>query len=356
MANWPNGKALEAATVTLKIPPHDALEWLGLALELPIIFPHLENVSISILEAIIRGELPGSSAYHDAIFQHGGVVAVSQELLKHRDEHILPLQGRSITPGVLNTVKEKQGTEWVRSKESCGYYAFITDDRNLQYFRSYVGQTKCARNRIVYGHIQSNLNGDYTTLFYFIAWLGNGHRILNFRRRWSPVSEDDSIWRQVKYNLLESLFCKAFESHHGSLNSNGTPILGGFGLNILSPLMQNTHLSDIDRGFWASQLRGSSDLQIKAFFSFRVQTKQRALQKSPRPIWTNADYFKALDDAIKDRSLFTVVEASLQSNISPSIDSVLDDDTPFYGTRSASIGFVLDVASTIAEILTMIMK
>lgn len=299
------------------------------------------------LEEILREELPGSRMYRDLILQQGGVAAVSQELLKHIDEHIRDLQGRSITTETLSMVKEKQGTEWLRSKESCGYYALVTDDRNLAYLRSYVGQTKCARRRILYGHIQSNLQGDYTTLFYFIVWLGNGHRTLTFLRLWSPLSEEDSIWRQVKFNLLESLFCKVFESHHGSLSRNGAPILGGFGLNIISPLMQNTHLSEIDRGFWTNQLRGSSDPQIKAFFSFRVQTKQRVLSQSSRSIWIAADYFKALDDAIKDRPLFSAVEATLQSNISHTTDSGLYDDIPFYGTRSASIGFVLDIASTI---------
>ena len=144
-----------------------------------------------------------------------------------------------------------------------------------------------------------------------------------------------------------TLFCKVFESHHGSVSRNGAPILGGFGLNIISPLMQNTHLSEIDRGFWVKQLRGSGDPQIKAFFGFRVQTKQRVLSKSKRPIWIDADYFKALDDAIKDRPLFSAVQASLQNDISPITDSALDDDIPFYGTRSANIGFVLDIATTI---------
>jgi hypothetical protein len=55
-----------------------------------------------------------------------------------------------------------------------GYAAMVTVDRHILWWRLYVGQCFLAWRCIVCQHAQKILQKSTASLFYYIAWLGNG--------------------------------------------------------------------------------------------------------------------------------------------------------------------------------------
>lgn len=76
----------------------------------------------------------------------------------------------------------KQNQPWA---PDIGYLDYVTDDRDAEYFRNYVGQATNGEVRILSNHCLNILNGHHDTLHYYIIWSGNGHRKANSVRLWT---------------------------------------------------------------------------------------------------------------------------------------------------------------------------
>ncbi|KAH7309675.1 hypothetical protein B0I35DRAFT_440443, partial [Stachybotrys elegans] len=229
---------------------------------------------ISMLDNVVRQELPGleSFDYAATIASHGGVQQVAAGLVEMIRPEIRLLEGQRITPEVLLEVSAQQTHRWPRFG---GYMSAITDDRKSDYLRLYVGQSKTLCRRILRGHTQEILRSSYSTLHYFIIWLGNGHRTANFSLLWS--APPDSIWDDwlsLQFNLLEALFCRAFQTHHGCLSPEADR-RPGMGLNIISPLLQGRIMSEVQKLQQVGQVSSSSDPQIAKWVSFRAQKRSK---------------------------------------------------------------------------------
>jgi hypothetical protein len=71
-----------------------------------------------------------------------------------------------------------------RWPDACGYLDFVTDDRDPQYVRTYVGQSSQSIFWLV-EHISWIRRGGFTSLHYYILQAGFGHRSANFIRLWT---------------------------------------------------------------------------------------------------------------------------------------------------------------------------
>ena len=177
----------------------------------------------SVLNDIINERLLGHDLlpYQQEIDAHGGKTQVARELVAMITQHIKEMETQTVCRKQLDVTRLAQTTDtsW---DSSMGYLSYITDDRDSRYFRLYVGQTACASRRIVSQHAQSILSGSSESLHHYIAFMGNGHRTVNFLRLWEFPKEDISpseLWNQIRSNILETVFCRAFRTHHGVLDS-----------------------------------------------------------------------------------------------------------------------------------------
>ena len=232
-------------------------------------FPDLEKLLVQILEDIIQGRLETYKKLpYGTSIRERGVLPVANELLKAVRPEARALHGKHVTREALEHVRlqQKADAPWL---EEMGYLDYVTDDRDEDYVRNYVGQCALGHRRILSQHAQSILRGTHDSLHYFILWLGNGHRAANFLRLWSfsdTDSSDATEWHQMRTNILEATFCRAFASHHGMLEAIQDTYEGsglGLGLNIMSPLLQGAAL---DVGMAVRALSGctrSSDAQIQ---------------------------------------------------------------------------------------------
>lgn len=225
-----------------------------------------------------------------------------------------------------------------------GYLDAITDDRDVDYLRLYVGQSKGLENRIYDTHRLEILMFSTKSLHYFILWLGNGHRKDRFLQLWSvPEGTAWDDWQQIRFNLLESLFCRVFSTHHGSLlplEDVATATGLGYGLNIISPLMQGIFMTQMQKSQQCSAMMQSPDNQIRQFLSFRYRetTKKHVPRYQP---WTRRDYDAALSDALGSE-LFQSLQLSTQiPNASLALGSQKATDRPFCGSLSAPIAILL---------------
>ncbi|KAL7787371.1 hypothetical protein V8C37DRAFT_266370 [Trichoderma ceciliae] len=164
-------------------------------------------------------------------------------------------------------------------------------------------------------------------------------------------------WYQIQSNLLEAIFCKAFFTHHGALEPTTQPSTHitdldhlGYGLNIVTPLIQGKMLPAI-LGLGSSAVAmNSPDPQIRYWASFRPAQKSSALPSVSQPLQFRTDFFEALRLAVADDNIFqSFIKDLPEKNKSCSKAGPTNKperiDTgyiPFTGTLSANIGFVLD--------------
>ncbi|RYP25240.1 hypothetical protein DL765_000121 [Monosporascus sp. GIB2] len=268
---------------------------------------------------IIDEKLPGSE-YHDyakQIVLHGGVEKVADNFIAMVRPEIRELEGKAFTQERLDQIRLCQTEGW---PQSGGYINAVTDDRCIEYLRL------------------------YASLHYFILWLGNGHRDANFVLLWSaPPEVIWDHWLAACFNLLEALFCRAFQFHHGCLlpeDENKSRL--GWGLNVVSPLMQGPILSEMQKLKQAGRIPLSEDPQISAWNSFRAAKRSRAAATSWVP-WVRQDYEDALKNAIGPIEFqalqSTVEQAPRIPNLTPESES--SRDLPVLGSLNASVAFVL---------------
>ncbi|KAK5989967.1 hypothetical protein PT974_08230 [Cladobotryum mycophilum] len=201
--------------------------------------------------------------FADMMSKHGHVETVAKNLLACVDSDILQLQGKELTVRRLHEVRMKQHQPW---RKDIGYMDYITDDGNHDYFRIHVGQARDGEKRILNNHSLSILSGHHDTLHYYIIWLGMGNRNTNFMRLWSILNATgDEEWSSFRRNVLELMFCFAFQTlppselHHHFGGAAGGHSHQTLGLNVLSPLFQNSSPTAAHRTFARKALEVSID-------------------------------------------------------------------------------------------------
>lgn len=245
-----------------------------------------------------------------------------------------------------------------------GYLDFITDSRDREWLRLYVGQCAEVLRRVVNGHAQSILKASIDSLHYFMIWLGNGCRSANFIRLWKVEDHEDDDWKKIRMNLLEALFCQAFSTHHGVLDRI-LPTPGrdqftfyerpSYGLNLMTPLAQVGTLIDWKRSNYIIPALKTPDEQIGLWvncFRLRRATAKRALEQklltAPR-LRFRSDFDDCLRTAIGDDNLFKELKESMQCEQVNVNCSSITAPVPFFGSTSAKVGFILDYAAVSPE-------
>ncbi|QKX64287.1 uncharacterized protein TRUGW13939_11460 [Talaromyces rugulosus] len=348
----------EAATSRFWLPST------SLTVQETLTFPQLQPLCVQMLEDIIGGMLPECKDYNYSgeIQAHGGIQTVTTEILSCVRPEVLELQEQPVSrKALMETLASQDKDEaWTGP---IGYLNFVTDTRCQEWFRLYVGQTNEPQRRIVNQHIQKSLKGSTKSLHYYMIWLGNGDRRVNFIRLWgSPKSNEANRtgeekkatqnWEKIKMNLLEALFCKAFFTHHGMLNrcepNTLVPTMTSYGLNVMSPLVYGGFKPDAKRSIFANALSNSPDIQIKYWLILRsARIRDQKLEKRrqltvSRQIF-QCDYDKALQDALGDQDLFQRVKDSLESEkILAYNEERSTTPVPYLGSLSAKVAFILD--------------
>ncbi|KAL1859594.1 hypothetical protein VTK73DRAFT_7567 [Phialemonium thermophilum] len=334
---------------------HDDQAWTDLPQDIrdsvprqsPVGVPTLEKECVNMLQDILDNRLSCKlpDFYHcqylEAIQAHGGVSHVAQNLLGSVSPEIRRLEGRPINAKCLEDVRLQQNTPW---SSMGGYLDAITDDRDKNYLRLYVGQSKGLPNRIFDTHRLQMLMFSTKSLHYFIVWLGNGHRQARFVQLWAvPEGTAWDSWQQIRFNLLESLFCRAFSTHHGSVlppEDVAAAHCLGYGLNIISPLMQGMFMTQMQKSQQCTAMMRSPDHQIRQFLSFRYQETTRKYIPRYRP-WARRDYDAALSDALGSE-LFESLQLPMHvSNTNLTLGSKKAANHPICGSLSALIGILL---------------
>ena len=193
-----------------------------------------------------------------------------------------------------------------------GYLNFVTDSRNDNYWRPYVGQSEKPWLRIQqHGRNIRKLKHDI--LHYYIIWVGHGYRTCNFIRLWTLILPDGlGVVFQITFNnILEMIMARAFQSlprmtleKWFSLSLEEKPFTS-VGLNVISPLLQGRSLSPWIRHGFSLELDNSLDPEIRAWPEVKKRfLEENVTSKSARtiaaaPLLKVADYHAALHDAIK---------------------------------------------------------
>lgn len=221
------------------------------------------------------------------------------------------------------SVFNKQASNPNLWNDSGGYLSFVQDARNERYMRFYVGQSFVLRQRIPY-HMHQIGRGSTKSLHYFLLAMGEGHRYTSFLKLWelpacsfNAISEQGrQAWDAFFNNILEMAFSRVFQSlpvH--TLETYFGPSKDGYagnGLNVVSPLLQNTKLSQMVRDLSTLVVTQSQDADIRAWQYQRHSQVQKRLgaQGSVRspPLTTSQchDVLKGLFDGDDTRlSMFS---------------------------------------------------
>lgn len=283
-------------------------------------------------------------------------------MLCHISPTILQLQGRLLCTETLEEIRKAQNNEeaW---NGNIGYMSFITDERDTDYNRRYIGQTNDAQRTIIRQHCQNLLSKSTCSLPRFIIWVGNGNRTANFIRLWSyqGAATQNSVetWRQNQMNILQALFCKAFRTNDGVFSrpeGDQSLRLKRYGLNILTPLIQCGIKLDASHEEYVDEMTTTADTQI-LFWTQEIRPKLITLAKTEqsKQIQASRDVLKCdFDDALKaalyDEGLLQQVLLSL-NKASPRFEGRgLEYGKPsYFGNLKAKIAFVLDYAAVSPE-------
>ncbi|KAJ5207449.1 hypothetical protein N7491_001921 [Penicillium cf. griseofulvum] len=286
-----------------------------------VIFSHVQKQHSQELKDPLIEHL----GYRSVIDAAGGEKVFTQMALNAIDPRVLALQGKIITVKIfsrekltharLDSTRASQTQEldpWPHSHG--GYCDFITDSRDLKYWRGYVGQASALAIRIPQ-HCSAIRTWKNNTLHYHIVTKPSaaGYRYGNFIRLWIiqfPNCTQTST-KEAFENVLELSFTRAFQTLAPSiLEIYFGPCPEGsyssLGLNIISPLMQCRELSPRVRAECTKILEGSTDPEIREWPSLRAQQKLRpnASEKSlvetqRRPRFTAEENVNAIYAAIQ---------------------------------------------------------
>ncbi|KAJ5728487.1 hypothetical protein N7493_004817 [Penicillium malachiteum] len=216
---------------------------------------------------------------------------------------------------------------------------YVTDSRDKEYWRAYVGQTSSLAERIPQ-HCRAIQKGKLSSLHYWMICdpTARGYRFANFIRLWSfqvtfPQNTDKDVVNGFE-NILETCFTCVFQTLSPSildlfgLRPEGN--CSNVGLNIVPPLVQGIELAPTVRGDFTKYLEASDDPEIRDYNQNRSVGKKK--ENVP---WT--PYREDQGSIVLQDWLRQVSNSILESNICKSGDLAI----PF-GTTKASVGIVFD--------------
>ncbi|KAE8342644.1 hypothetical protein BDV24DRAFT_162177 [Aspergillus arachidicola] len=247
-------------------------------IEFPIIGRVLYALSLHLFENDHRElrHIP----YHRIIQSHRGPHKMTSHLVKTTNSSLGALEGKVITVGLLDDIRVKQSKYLETWPRNSGYLDYVTDDRDMRYWRPYVGQSSNVEKRIK-EHIKGSARTIPDSLHYFVIHKGNGMRAMNFIRLWSLTDHQsfDQETKSVFSNILEMAFSFAFQSlppnilekYFGRLQGIS---YSGLGLNVIEPLLQGISLRSHIRQILNIKLGLSPDPHIRMWPSFREKTKK----------------------------------------------------------------------------------
>ncbi|KAL4908410.1 hypothetical protein BDW74DRAFT_175093 [Aspergillus multicolor] len=304
--------------------------------------------------------------YKETIAAMGGVQTSAKILADAIHPLIKGFDNKVVTTEMLCEVREKQSAteEW---EMDSGYMSFITDDRSADYWRPYVGQSHHPKHRIMQ-HITAILNGEDSTLHYYIVAQGAGHRSVNFIKLWTLVWPDhiDEQTPLVFANILEMFMARCFQSlAPGILKEyfGSETEYSGTGLNVVPPLLQGISLTPRARYSYSLQLEKSPDLEIREWPHYRQEQRKKAQPKA----WTGPrlkrdEYLAALTSAASEQLGITDLKAMDTTPLPTApfdmhaclrmVKNAMIDSRELVGprgTRNAQVGIILDQNSYLAE-------
>ncbi|KAB8261021.1 hypothetical protein BDV32DRAFT_148894 [Aspergillus pseudonomiae] len=218
--------------------------------------------------------------YRRIIQSYNGPHRVTSQLLESTDSRLEALEGKVISVQLLDNIRLKQSNYIITWPRNSGYLDYVTDDRDMRYWRPYVGQSSNVEKRIK-EHIKGAARMIPDSLHYFVIHKGNGMRAMNFIRLWSFTDHEcfNQETKSIFANILEMAFAFAFQSlppnilekYFGRLQGAS---YSGLGLNVIEPLLQGISLRSHIRQILNVKLGLSPDPHIRMWPSFRERTKR----------------------------------------------------------------------------------
>ncbi|KAK2751804.1 hypothetical protein FQN55_009246 [Onygenales sp. PD_40] len=363
--------------IPFKLPENDedSNDSTAYQIQPPIVVPSFQEITTTLVERLRSSQEQSINhiPYAQVIAMCGGVEPITSALVACIDPHVKALEDRVVTPRELNGILNIQCKEANPWPSNSGYMNFVTDLRNDNYWRPYVGQSEKPRMRIQQ-HTRNILALKRDTLHYYIVWKGNGQRTCNFIRLWTLVIPEgkNTDLEVVFNNILEMVMTRAFESLPSTTLEEwfglpeGRQSFSGVGLNVIPPLLQGRSLSPFTRHTHSLRLEDCQDPEIQGWPKVRKNFLKENSRSSTditaglKPELKAADYHCALRDALQNHPNhhnLTFFEdrthpPSNTSSISPSLGELASRidgggrgipslHHPF-GNTQASIGIILD--------------
>ncbi|KUL81541.1 hypothetical protein ZTR_10064 [Talaromyces verruculosus] len=347
-------QGIESNSCSLKSSPPDANRLVAHA----IIFPNLFEITKTLLRYLKAEKDANLIPFnYPQLIDEKTIKETAEELVSFIDPEIRELQGETITASQLLQVKNLQSQRSINWKVDGRYLNFITDDRNPDYFRAYVGQSKFIERRKDC-HIDAMIADNNTTLHYHVSSRGNGYHHPHFIQLWK--TGHDEIGEFYDQTLLTlSLPPTVLQEYFELANIQQSTMLG---LNIVPPLYQTVSLGQEVRRTFMILCEESVDQDIKDWPNVRTtqQKKYWDPAKTPRVI-TSEDYVEAMERAVEKNQHLRTCNLKITDQGTPSSrksDNIeewfaalgnglemLSDKTPQqipFGTLEAKIGVIFN--------------
>ncbi|KAL8767343.1 MAG: hypothetical protein Q9209_006106, partial [Squamulea sp. 1 TL-2023] len=276
------------------------------------IFPNLENIAEFLISLVHDSNDPRTAEYKALLQKVGDRQRLQQFLLDCIEKEVLSLEGTRVRPESLRHILDIQKHDQSLMKQAGGYLDFVTDDRDVDYCRFYVGQSTGLEARMS-EHSKEIYSGSVKSLHYYICALGNGHRTPNFIRLFTlteskatEISISNEHDMLLLLNLLETINAVGFRSLPKGLLARFLPtqILGpryaSIHFNVANPLDQGTPYSERKRLISRTTVQDSADLEIRNWPQFRKQDiKHRSSERVRYP--SSQEYQLAFETSLRNQ-------------------------------------------------------
>lgn len=211
-----------------------------------------------------------------------------------------------IASGLLENIRRSQKLDGEIFHSVGGYLDYLTDDRDDDYCRFYVGQSTNMRSRIR-KYTMALVSGSVESLHYYIYALGKGSRKSHFLQLFrlpttKNPSDDDTV---LILSMLEIILALAFRSLPEELLAEYSPKprrpakRQTVHLNVLSPLEQEAWQNREKRGNSRARLLKSSDPEIRSWPNFRSKQIDRIVS-GPLGVPSFREYLPAFNKATRE--------------------------------------------------------
>lgn len=167
-------------------------------------FPNLETLFRDMMRSFLSSNDNLVREYGQFLNTKSATVNLHHLFLQCIEPEIKYLEGRKVDVDLLLKIKDEQISRAERSsirvmQGAGGYLDFLTDQRNRNYLKFYVGQSRDLLSRI-HEHCLRLTRGDVSSLHYYICTLGGEKRFFNFIRLFRSPRDfcNDQIFSPMK--------------------------------------------------------------------------------------------------------------------------------------------------------------